>query len=212
MIDTKYEGILYRIHTKSTCEKYNIWVSEFIRENECATCKRLFNHVRKSPIDVYLSKIPDKSAVNAIVAPRVGIARRDFLSLFEDEVRRYLKVGRVFGPHGKLYEEFVTYTSATQLRIRGGKNSQYQGVCPSCGNIRYWAGYPWYVLRRDYFEQPLYEATSMGLVVDENLLFRIDRKLWKGIYITKIPIVDEPKDGIDLPNNQLDGKYGQDSA
>ena len=41
-----------------------------------------------------------------------------------------------------------------------------------------------------------------GLFVKEHILARIDRKRWKGIQVGKLPVIDEPQDGIaEFPEN-----------
>lgn len=190
---------LYRIHTKSICHPDDRWLAAMKADCICPGygCNEIYPHLRSQGVDVCVEERPDIAAINCVSMPGVSIARRDFLDLFADEVSKYLKLGRVFTSDGELLDGYVTFIGQRRLLLRGGAQSRFFGVCKTCGHARYWPGYPWYVLRGSFVEQPLYESCGVnGLIVTEELKGRIEKGKWKGIRITKLPIVDKAKDGI----------------
>jgi hypothetical protein len=201
---------LYLVHTKSICEVDSVWRDEFSKTHMCPGlgCGAIIG-LKSHGVNIWLRDKPDISAVNAIIIPGVNIARCDFLELFADEVQRYLFLGEVF-VNGILCSNYVTFSGDKPLLIRGGAKSRFYGCCRMCGRIRYSPAYPWYVLK-DYLlsDQPVYEAWNAGgLVLNEELKNRIQRGKWKGIYITKLPIIEQPNDGIvDLPYSNLGDAY-----
>ena len=113
-------------------------------------------------------------------------------------VNEYLETGSVFLSDGTLLDNLITFIGSRRIPLRGSDKSKYRGQCKKCGRYRYIPDYPWYVLEESYFEQPIYQPWGLnGLIVNEELYSRIEKGKWKGIYITKLPVVDEPKDGID---------------
>ena len=196
---------LYFINTKTICHPDDSWVREFNKEYKCPGCNYIDPVLREKGVDVYVRKRPDIAAVNAVLPPGINIARRDFFELFADEVAKYLKLGRVLLADGTVVDDFVTFVGKKQLAIRGSEGSStWQSLCQCCGHYRYAPRYPWYVLRGSFFLQPIYAtARKCGLVVTEELRKRIEKGRWKGIYICPLPIVDEPRDGIDVPDELL---------
>ena len=194
------KNFLYRIHTKSLCDADKSWLTKFKAENVCLGygCRDIYPQARRYGLDVWVMDQPDISAVNVVAPPGLSFARRDFLDLFSEEVSKYLKLGRVFTSDGTLVEDFVTFVGEKRLPLRGSEDSRFFGFCKKCGNPRYWPQYPWYVLRESLFDQPLYESGGLsGLIITEQLKARIEKGRWKGIYITKLPVLDEPRDGIE---------------
>ena len=54
-----------------------------------------------------------------------------------------------------------------------------------------------YVMHNAIREGGIHAAEPYGLVLDDQLCQRIERGRWKGIWITELPIRDDPLDGID---------------
>ncbi|HPD32243.1 MAG TPA: hypothetical protein PLL20_19790 [Phycisphaerae bacterium] len=192
---------LYRIHTKGHCHPAKGWFADFESAFMCPECWALDLGLRSKGVDVWLEEKPPRYAINSVRPPGVGIAQVDFLSLFKDEVSRLLVLGRVFDQDGAEIEGLVTFVAHRPLPLRGGHQSTHS-FCPKCGRFRYSAANDWYVVKNSLTGAPLYECRMGGLVVTEDLYRRVDRKAWKGIYVTKVPVKDEPEDGItDFPEN-----------
>jgi len=195
--------LLYYIHTKSICSPEESWLENIIEKHACTLCKRLYPELRKNSIDVWVEEQPDISAVNSVHPPRIGIARRDFLHLFTEEVKQYLKLGEVFDRNGLLIERFATFVSEKHMILRGSEKSRLR-ICEKCGGYIYTSIYPWYVIKESVFNRSIYESWPLdGLVVTEELKNRIEKGKWKGIYITKLPVVDEPRDGFIIPPDAI---------
>ena len=69
-------------------------------------------------------------------------------------------------------------------------------------------------MRAALFAKPLYEPYSLGgLIVAPELRDRIEKGKWKGIYITELPIRDEPIDGLtQIPNDYVAGCVPRDAT
>ena len=193
---------LYRIHTKSFCDPDEHWYEEFMSKHACPECGGIYPDVRKRGVDVYLEGRPDISAVN-VVDPDICIARCDFLELFASYTNRYLNFGNVFTSNGKMLKQYATFVGEKRLILRGSEKSKIH-QCGKCVRIRYCPIYPWYVLKDSLFDQSLYEAWPInGLIITEELKNTIEKGKWKGIYITKLPVVDEPRDGHVIPPDAI---------
>ena len=203
---------LYRIHTKSyPCDADELWFKKFREKYTCPGCRNTYPEARKQGIDVWIKKRPNVSAINSINSTGISIARRDFMELFYEEVNKYLKIGKVFTSDGILVNDFITFVGVNQLILRGGEKSYFKNTpCQCCGRYRYWPAYPWYILRDNLFDQPLFVSWGLnGLIITEELKSRIEKGKWKGIYITKLPVLDEPRDGIKNFPKDFDGTDAQ---
>jgi hypothetical protein len=192
---------MYRVHTKSSCDPDEAWLSRFRAHFTCVGCHRVARRLCETGADVYLTHAPDAAAINFVSGTCIDLGRREFLELFADEVQKYLKLGRVFTADAQTCERYATFITEKPLVLRGGAKSRYR-TCEVCGCFCYMADLKWCVLRASLTGQPLYQCTRGGLVVNEELRGRIERVRWKGIYITKIPVVEKAEDGIDeFPEN-----------
>jgi hypothetical protein len=144
-------------------------------------------------------------ALSYAFPPLVCIVQRAFLESFGDSVKSNLTIGSVFLKNGELISDYVACLGKKPIVIRGGVRYSKSRVCGECGSFRYSAyGTPdTYLLKSSLTELMLYqEAASSGLVVNEELRNRIDKKRWKGFTIQKLPVLDEPRDGIEnFPEN-----------
>jgi hypothetical protein len=149
-----------------------------------------------------LSENPDVSALIGIGMRGITLARRDFLETFTTGTGDYLKTGRVLGTDSKPVPEFVSVVSDSPLLIRGGPQSR-SNTCPSCGRLRYVPANEPYILKDSLKGRPIYISEGYsGLILVPELRHLIDRKRWKGIFVTKLSVLDEPLDGIeDFPEN-----------
>lgn len=189
--------LLYRIHTKSLAEAEDAWYEQYHIAHDCPGCPRMDRRLRQTGVDVRLADRPEPAAVNAVSRTEIQFARKDFLDLFASEVDAWLKLGRVLGPDGKPYDEYATFIAEKPLVLRGGPASTRR-TCEVCGCFRYlpMPHTDWHVTTDSLTGQPIYECEYHGMIVTEELHARIERGRWKGIYISKIPVLDEPLDGI----------------
>ena len=198
--------MLYFLQPKDYCPPDTNWLrNEFNPQHWCSDCKSIKPNSKFIPFDVYLDEKPDKSALNSVFLPGIGMGRWEFLELFRDEVHKYLRLGKVYLGDGRLSEDFVTFTADRLLPIRGSKKSSYYGKCPVCKAKGYSAWYPFYVTRASLFDRPIFVPWGDdGLVLTEELMARVDKRKWKGISVFKLPVIDEPRDGVDeLPKDLI---------
>jgi hypothetical protein len=197
--------MLYFIQPKDHRDSYNPWTHDILDQYGCRPCWGIRPENLSRVFDVYLDSTPRKEALTTILLG-INIARLDFLKLFWEDVEKYLKLGKVYAADGTCHQEYVTFTADWRLVIRGGKKSEYAGFCPICGEHHYFPWYPFHILH-PIREQALYVPwPKKGLVVNQELFSRIDRKKWKGISIFELPILDESQDGIDaLPKDLVIG-------
>jgi len=194
----EYSKYLYRVHTKSICHANRLWLSKFKKKYVCSECKRIKPEMQNKKIDVFLMEKPDKAAVNTVYPPGIDIVRTNFLDLFANELDECLDIGKVYINDDTIVEEFVTFAGKKSMFLRGSEETSFRGVCQSCGQLRYLPQYPWYVMKESLIDQNICQAYPLdGLIITEELKNRIKKGKWKGIYITKLPVLDEPRDGIE---------------
>ena len=202
-----HKDYLYFLQPKGDdCDPYKQWLREyFIPNYGCVKCLHPRPEYTFSPLDVYLCDKPSKACLNVVFPPWISIARLEFLELFRDEVQKYLRLGKVYIGDDRLLEDFVTFTADRLLPIRGSRKSLYNGRCDNCGRIRYISEYPFYITRASLFDCPIFVPWGMcGLILTEELMSRVDKCKWKGISIFKLPVIDEPRDGVDdLPKDLI---------
>lgn len=197
---------LFFIQPKDHDDFYTPWYKQTLDMYGCKLCRDLRPEYLGRVFDAYFRWPLGREALTTMLLS-INVARVDFLSLFGDAVQQHLQLGKVYLGDGTPQNDFVTFTAKRRLVIRGSRRSSYAGMCPACGRHKYIAFYPFYTLRAGYWKQPLYVPwREKGLVVSQELFSRIDRRKWKGISIFELPIVDEPRDGIDaLPKDYVIG-------
>ncbi len=188
------------IEPKSSCECAHGWCEEFRKRHVCSGCGALERSLRERPVDVRVEYTPDASAVNFASPIPVGIIRMDFLALLGAEAADCLLLGQVLDRSGSPIPGFSTFVGKKPLVVRGGPESTRR-YCDTCGRFVYYPLGNDYVMRQTLTGQPVYEGGA-SLVMTPELSRRIERGKWKGIYITRLPIRDEPLDGIEcFPEN-----------
>jgi hypothetical protein len=136
------------------------------------------------------------------------VAKRAFLNIFTDAAEGYLVLGRIVGPEGKEYPEFVSYTAPYALPIRGGSES-IRKTCGTCGQFGYYPmpfdyRYRYLVSASLAPGRSLYTSELCELVLRGDLLARIDLKTRKQFRIHRLPVKDKAEDGIeDFPTLYL---------
>lgn len=188
---------LYELSPKSAVDPAPDWWSEYRAALPCPECQLTVpREMRLAGAEVHILGVPRDTPLTRVSPPAVLMARRDLIDLFASEIARHLNLGPVFRESGELLPEWQSLVSEKPLLIRGGPKS-IRYVCPRCGRLRYGATGDVYVLRRDLNDQPIYEAKGR-LVVASELRARIEKGRWKGIWISKLPVRDEPLDGLPL--------------
>lgn len=197
---------LYLISPKIGLEPAPVWWSEYLaRLPVCGACKLMVPpELRRSGVAVCIRGEPGNVPLAQVTPPSVHIVRRDLIDLFAREAAQYLKLGPVSSEDGKHLGAWQSVTTEKPLLIRGGPQS-VRCTCPSCGRLRYQAAGrddEFCILADDLTGQPIYEASGWGLVMTADLWNRVEKGRWKGIWVTRLPVRDEPLDGLPgiIPN------------
>lgn len=192
---------IYIVASKTLVDAAAGWLDEFAKTSTCPECYHFDRSLRQTGFDVRVATHPGPSALNEVEPPGVSIARSDFLGLFAEESHRYLKLGKVLDEEGQQIPGYVSYIGLKPLLIRGGAKTRSL-FCASCGAFRYVPMNDWYVLHRDLTEQTLYQTSQGGLAMTDELRKKISKGVWKGILIGRLPVVEQPQDGIvEFPEN-----------
>jgi hypothetical protein len=159
---------------------------------------------RESPvaIDVKLSYIGEDLPMNFVGGVVINYARLDLLGALGAAVERCLTLAGVFDRAGRALPNYRTLGAPNSLPVRGGPESTRQ-FCPTCGTFLYCARGKRYVLRNDLTGQPLYHSGDLGLIVTEELAECLRHRKWKKLYFRKLPVLDEPRDGLPVDLREL---------
>lgn len=182
----------------------------------CPRCQNLRPNY-KGPVDIWIPwGKPENIALNFVWAPALGVARRDFLGLFGEEVQKNLWVGKLFleRKDSSLLEldRFVVFRGKHIVRVRGTKLTEpgpcVPGmepsesemlrpgrVCPECSTRSYWSENMHFVVKGALTGARLYVSGRSTLVVDESLVSMTELKKWHKLHIMKLTVLDTPIDG-----------------
>jgi len=141
---------------------------------------------------------PPSVPINALGGPGdICVVYHPFLDILGEQAVDAFYFGNVLDPGGNRLEDFRTYRAKDNfIFLRGNRESDYRGRCKACGQRRrYFPGGKSYVLSRDLGAHAIY-GTHMGLLVNEEVFGRIGGKRWPGLGVEKIPVLDEPRDGL----------------
>lgn len=135
------------------------------------------------------------------------IVRRDLLTFLDTSANA--AVASIFLPNGEKLNDFYLVTPERLLvrgnahvgtaKVRGGEKAEISGVCPGCGEIRYWPGRreDRYILAQSLgHAHPIYDLWTGGLALREDIYSRVRVKNFPGVQFYEIPVRDEPVDGL----------------
>ena len=126
----------------------------------------------------------------------LGVAYKPFLDrLPADAVKTDLFLGPIYGPNGKLLQDWVTYRGRKRLIIRGNMNVTCR-KCPECYRDLYFAMGDKYLYPAPRGDAVLYESDRCGLIVRLELFETLDLGKWRKISIHRLKVLDEPNDGL----------------
>ena len=139
---------------------------------------------------------PDNTPLNMISGCGVGIARKDFLFSFgEDLVRQHLYLGQVFAPDNRLLENWVTFVGRHRIIVRGSKNAGVRR-CVKCGRNVYFAMGQLYLYPEPPRDIAIFDAGNGRLVVSEALIERVKLNAWRKLDCIALQVLDFPRDGL----------------
>jgi hypothetical protein len=145
------------------------------------------------------------------------LARLSFLlRLGEERVRRELYLGKVFGPDGSRWDDWVTFRGRRGLIVRGTKHAGNR-VCAECGRNLYFGMHPRYLYPQPPTDVEIFESSLGGLILPEHVAIQvgIDGRIrhfrdgevveWRDaelgvnprrLLVEPLKVLPEPKDGL----------------
>lgn len=149
-------------------------------------------------IDITIAQTKIRDEPLNFVTDGVDLALMSFLDqMGQDVVSRDLLLGNVFGPDGKLNEEWVTYRGRYSVVIRG-ENDITTRKCESCGRRFYGSKGEQYLYPAPPSEANVFEYYGMGMVVTERIFNRLEIPPKSKIAVTRLEVIDPPLDGLGL--------------
>ncbi len=146
---------------------------------------------------VLVNRRPPAASLCWVYGFGLGLVARSFLARTGWQlVERELTLGKIFGADGREWTEFATFRARAFGQIRGEKDVSLR-VCATCGRNLYWSR-----LHRPYLypapppEHPLFESSSLGLVMSEELFARANLSKSMGVYIDQLKVLDSPRDNM----------------
>jgi hypothetical protein len=139
---------------------------------------------------------PDNTPLNMISGCGVGIARKDFLFAFGEELaRQHLYLGQVFDPSGSPMEDWITFVGHHKIIIRGSKNVTVR-CCSECGRNVYFGMGQFHLYPQPSYGVSIFDAGNGILVISKDLVRRINLNKWRKLDYMELPVLETPKDGL----------------
>jgi hypothetical protein len=176
------------------CSMDKEWGKEAEATWQCAGCNDPKPGV--TSVDVRIQNKRPKGPLNIVFGWGVAVAQRSFLMRFgEERVAKYLSLGRVYGPDGNPFPDWVTFIGKHKLILRGSKHVTSR-ICPDCGRQGYFAMGKPYIYPNPPEDVELFESHLWGLVVPELLAESLGIGKPKGVWVQKLEVLDKPLDGL----------------
>ena len=147
-------------------------------------------------LDAHIQDEQPEGPLNMVNGCGLAMARRSFLLLFgEGRVLRYLNLGKVYGPGGKILDDWVTFIGKHKLFVRGSKQAQHR-VCSECGRDLYFAMGTNYLYPEPPQGVELFQSDLWGLIVPADIAETLEIDEFKGIWVERLEVLAEPLDGL----------------
>jgi hypothetical protein len=171
------------------------WLRGDGRKFLCPKCR--FRLPGTGAIEVVLGRAPPNIPVCCFALPLIGVIRRDFLEALGPTAQQELEVCPLVGPDGSAMADFFTFSGKWKLLVRGGPESINNPRCGKCGQAMYTPIKSRYLTSASVKTQrDIYEFFACRLVISEEVRERIGPVWNKDIVIHKLPVIDEPRDGL----------------
>jgi len=149
-----------------------------------------------SRVDVQLEELPGQAPIQKVSGLGIGVIRKSFLdALGQDLIEKHFFLGSVTDENGRNVPELISLRGKHQTIVRGNPDSTFR-ACNTCGRPMYFPIGTRYILKGTFSFAPVSQSNLTQLVVNDEILDRIDLKRWKKIGIEELPIVDAPTDGL----------------
>lgn len=169
------------------------WLETWQQEHACHQCRE--------PRDLHKLDARVKNPVPCAIAPiwisGLGYGNDEFLSMIGlNDLRKSAAFGQLFDRDGVPVAGYSTYyVLPNAVALRGNRESAFR-ICPGCQQAYYQPSGNAYIVR-DELPDTCVSFTSFGTIILSREYFEtLNLGPWKKyLKISKIRIVDEPKDG-----------------
>jgi hypothetical protein len=184
-----------RTKTMHPCYETKNSHAESVRNILCPGCAHPKPDV--TAVNVCLQeRSPRDKPLNFLFGPGIGLIHRELIDLIgEDIVRRDLYLGRVTDCDDKLVADWMTFRGRQGIIVRGSKEAECR-ACKRCGRNLYYAAGRRYLYPAPSPDATIFESHLFGLVVPASVHERVATKRWRMLGVDKLPVVDEPVDGL----------------
>jgi len=150
-------------------------------------------------LDVHLQEKPIDKPLSFVCG--VPLIYKPFLERFPSNiVQRDLYLGRVFGPGGEQFDDWLTFRGRKRVIVRGSENVSVR-KCEQCHRDVYFAMGDEYLYPEPSQEVRIFESDKFGVVVPQELYSQLDVGKWPKLRIDRLPVLDESKDGLGILAN-----------
>lgn len=150
---------------------------------------------------IVISDVGELVGLSFIEGVLFQVASLEFLSAMTNDITRYLMLGKVSCASGLELDDYATLWQSGLIRLRGGPSS-YCWRCDNCQQVIYNPMGNRYVLRSELTSSPI-QLTEGGLVVHQEVRDRLVKRKWPRVKITKLPVLDHPRDGFPIRLEQI---------
>jgi hypothetical protein len=185
--------VLLRSHTMSPCGLERSFAADFRRKWICGECHTL--KPDPGPLDVQIENRNPKGSMNFLFGEGLDLARMSLLSqLGVRRIKRDLFLGKVTGPDGRELKDWVTYRGKRRLIVRGSIVATNR-KCKQCGQHIYTGRGVLYLYPAPPKDAVIF-GTRLGLILPEKLWLSLNIGRARGFRVVKLPVLDEPLDGL----------------
>lgn len=167
------------------------WWEEFLRVHGFSCGHYDFNYF---PDEVVIEEYGQDLPLNFTSKPLLQYVREDLLDALSPEIEEAFTLGELVHVVDGEIANGRTLWSTRRVQIRAGKKSTCSR-CEVCGQVVYDARGRWYALISDLVGSPIFLGSDGGIIVNEELHGRLKGRRWKKVDISKLTVLDKPRDG-----------------
>ena len=184
--------------TRHPCFQMKEAHAEAMRTTLCPGCAH--PRVEAEGIDVWLQekRPPRDKPLNFLWGCGIGLIHRELIELIGlAAVERDLYLGLVSDESRRECVEWRTFHGRYTLLFRGSTEAGYR-TCAVCGRNIYSAMGKPFLYPAPPNDAMIYGSNLGGLIVPPEIAERVRAKGWRKVSIEKLPVLDEPIDGLGL--------------
>lgn len=181
------------------------WLHRTEGELYCRECRTMNRRLYPKPIDVVLQCVPPRTWSEGILfRVAIPVFRSDFAKLIVNECPRMV-IGTCRLTNGQIVKDYVTMYREKWVLMRGDRATKTR-VCHVCGSVwtdlvMVFPGRPAYLLRHQLSDESVYQDCSGSLLLQDNLVRRIDWSRFPDMRLQQVSVRDTPLDGKQLPGD-----------